>query len=155
LISNDIIHTRIGEVKEEEIESLKQCPEENEEIPNFGIYSDNFIGLNSILYDPVFKKRCDYPKYDKSIEIPQDPDNEKYKSIIPNIEWIQKLIEIATPKGTIVMFNGAQEIPKGWALCDGTNGTPNLIGKFIKGAKSLSDSGEVPSELSEDNEFIL
>lgn len=153
--NNDDIHTRIGEVKEEEIESLKQCPEENEEIPNFGIYSDNFIGLNSILYDPVFKKRCDYPKYDKSIEIPQDPDNEKYKSIIPNIEWIQKLIEIATPKGTIVMFNGAQEIPKGWALCDGTNGTPNLIGKFIKGAKSLSDSGEVPSELSEDNEFIL
>lgn len=153
LISNDIIHTKIGEVKEEEL--LKQCPEENEEIPNFGIYSDNFIGLNSILYDPVFKKRCDYPKYDKSIEIPQDPDNEKYKSIIPNIEWIQKLIEIATPKGTIVMFNGVQEIPKGWALCDGTNGTPNLIGKFIKGAKSLSDSGEVPSELSEDNEFIL
>nr|DAV60119.1 MAG TPA: short tail fiber protein [Caudoviricetes sp.] len=30
------------------------------------------------------------------------------------------------------MFNGASDIPVGWAVCDGTNGTPNLIGKFIK-----------------------
>jgi hypothetical protein len=31
------------------------------------------------------------------------------------------------------MFNGASsEIPEGWAICDGTNGTPNLIGRFIK-----------------------
>jgi hypothetical protein len=37
-----------------------------------GIYSDNFIGLNSKLYDSVFKKRCDYPKYDESVEIPED-----------------------------------------------------------------------------------
>lgn len=36
------------------------------------------------------------------------------------------------PPGIIVMWTG-DIIPEGWALCDGTNGTPNLINKFIKG----------------------
>ncbi|UCG71206.1 MAG: tail fiber protein, partial [Thermoplasmata archaeon] len=31
------------------------------------------------------------------------------------------------PSGTIVMWNGTV-IPNGWALCDGTNGTPDLRG---------------------------
>lgn len=37
------------------------------------------------------------------------------------------------PKGMIVMFSGTA-IPTGWALCDGTNGTPNLTSRFILGA---------------------
>lgn len=37
------------------------------------------------------------------------------------------------PKGTIVMWTGdpANSMPKGWALCDGQNGTPDLRGRFI------------------------
>lgn len=39
------------------------------------------------------------------------------------------------PKGTIVIWSGAADaIPSGWALCDGTNGTPNLSGRFVFGA---------------------
>lgn len=35
------------------------------------------------------------------------------------------------------MWSGAiGNIPAGWALCDGTNGTPNLKGKFIVGYDS-------------------
>lgn len=38
-------------------------------------------------------------------------------------------------KGMILMWSGkAEEIPTGWALCDGNNGTPNLTDKFIVGA---------------------
>lgn len=38
------------------------------------------------------------------------------------------------PKGIISMWSGTiANIPTGWALCDGTNGTPNLSGKFIVG----------------------
>lgn len=34
------------------------------------------------------------------------------------------------PPGTIVMWSG-ETAPKGWALCDGTNGTPDLRGRFV------------------------
>lgn len=41
------------------------------------------------------------------------------------------------PKGGIIMWKGTiAEIPSGWALCDGTNGTPNLRDRFIVGAGS-------------------
>ena len=36
------------------------------------------------------------------------------------------------PAGVIVMWSGSSlSVPAGWALCDGTNGTPNLRGRFI------------------------
>ncbi|MBS1614202.1 MAG: collagen-like protein [Bacteroidetes bacterium] len=36
------------------------------------------------------------------------------------------------PTGVIVMWSGAlANVPSGWALCDGTNGTPNLFDRFI------------------------
>lgn len=41
------------------------------------------------------------------------------------------------PSGVIVMWSGAANaIPTGWALCDGTNNTPDLRGRFIVGAGS-------------------
>lgn len=151
---DETIHTRIGTVKETDFQQLKECPEEQEEV-NVGIYSDNFIGLNSKLYDPIFKKRCDFPKYDESIEVPEDFDDKKYDRAVPNIEWIKELIDRAVPKGTITMFNGASDIPVGWAVCDGTNGTPNLIGKFVKAVATVDQIGDNPSELNENNELIL
>lgn len=37
--------------------------------------------------------------------------------------------------GIVVMWSGAvASIPTGWSLCDGTNGTPDLRGRFIVGA---------------------
>jgi hypothetical protein len=42
------------------------------------------------------------------------------------------------PMGAIAMWAGEKDdIPSGWQLCNGTNGTPDLRNKFIKGA-SLS-----------------
>jgi len=40
------------------------------------------------------------------------------------------------PKGIIVAWNGTVP-PVGWALCNGTNGTPNLTEKFIMGYSTL------------------
>lgn len=39
------------------------------------------------------------------------------------------------PAGTIVMWSGSS-IPSGWALCNGSNGTPDLRDRFIVGAGS-------------------
>ena len=39
------------------------------------------------------------------------------------------------PCGTIVMWSGKPEdIPVGWFICDGSNGTPDLRGRFILGS---------------------
>lgn len=150
---DDTVHTRIGVINEQEFEELKKCPEEQKEV-QVGIYSDNFIGLNSKLYDSVFKKRCDYPKYDESVEIPEDFYDEKYNKAVPNVEWIKELInELAIPSGTIAMYNGQSEIPEGWAVCDGNNRTPNLVGKFIKAVSEIDQIEDNESELN--NEFII
>ncbi len=42
------------------------------------------------------------------------------------------------PSGTIMAYNGTTA-PNGWVLCDGTNGTPNLKGRFILGTGSNTD----------------
>lgn len=47
--------------------------------------------------------------------------------------------------GAIVMWSGALiDIPQGWALCDGTNGTIDLRNRFVVGAGntySIGDTG--------------
>jgi microcystin-dependent protein len=44
-------------------------------------------------------------------------------------------IELFIEPGLVVEFFGlSTALPEGWLLCDGNNGTPNLIDKFIIGA---------------------
>lgn len=46
------------------------------------------------------------------------------------------------PAGLIVLWHGLlSAIPSGWALCDGTSGTPDLRSKFVKGAAAGQDPG--------------
>lgn len=61
-------------------------------------------------------------------------------------EWVWKHMDVSIndfiPKGTIMMFHGeATDIPKGWAICNGENGTPNLIDKFIKASTTSGETG--------------
>ena len=43
----------------------------------------------------------------------------------------------AVPAGVIVMWSGSiASIPSGWALCNGSNGTPDLRDRFVVGAGS-------------------
>lgn len=38
----------------------------------------------------------------------------------------------AVPSGVVVTWPGLSvDIPRGWAICDGTNGTPDIRGRFI------------------------
>ena len=47
------------------------------------------------------------------------------------------------PSGIIAMWSGASNaIPTGWVLCDGQNGTPNLVDRFIVGAGSKYNPGD-------------
>jgi hypothetical protein len=48
----------------------------------------------------------------------------------------------AVPGGTIAMWSGAiADIPDGWALCDGSNGTPDLADRFIMGVSDGKEPG--------------
>lgn len=112
------VQTRIGNV--EELNLLGR--ENNKEVPikGTGIYSGNSCFLKA--------------QYTSLYELPPQDSSSKFAST----EWVNKLI----PKGSIIMFNGlSSEIPKGWHICDGTEGTPNLTGKFIKASNTSGETG--------------
>ncbi|MDF0551819.1 hypothetical protein [Kamptonema sp. UHCC 0994] len=51
------------------------------------------------------------------------------------INYVDRVAKGTVIKGIIVMWSGkAEEIPTGWALCNGQNGTPDLRDRFIVGA---------------------
>lgn len=51
------------------------------------------------------------------------------------------------PSGVIAMWSGqSTNIPDGWALCNGQNGTPNLIDRFIVGAGAKYSPGNTGGE---------
>lgn len=82
------------------------------------------------------------------------PHKECFINIINPGNKVAFIVQLSTddtnPRGVILMFypgattgSTLQEmIPKGYALCDGTNGTPDLRGKFVRAAEDLSDVGE-------------
>ena len=44
-------------------------------------------------------------------------------------------LQSGIPSGFIGLWSGAANaIPSGWVLCDGNNGTPNLVDRFVLGA---------------------
>jgi hypothetical protein len=60
------------------------------------------------------------------------------------IQGIQGLAgsDASIPSGLIAMWAGVlANIPNGWHLCDGLNGTPDLRSKFIKGSAAGAESG--------------
>lgn len=76
-------------------------------------------------------------------------DNEKVKDVYYNNNTVSVIcipdMSTATsgiPAGTIVMYNGTSGIPAGWAICDGTEGTPNLTGNFIKASETAGETGK-------------
>ena len=51
------------------------------------------------------------------------------------------------PSGVITMWSGAiAEIPAGWKLCDGTDGTPDLTDRFVAGAGGQYNVGDTGGE---------
>ena len=56
------------------------------------------------------------------------------------------------PVGGIIMWSGTiASIPSGWALCNGTNGTPNLTDKFIVGAGNTYSTGSTGGSTTHDH----
>lgn len=56
--------------------------------------------------------------------------------------------------GVIVIWRGAiVDIPFGWALCDGNNGTPNLQNQFVVGAGDTYAVDDTGGALFHEHDF--
>lgn len=152
--SLDSIHTRIGNLQELNksinVQQTNSKGTANETItPDVsnnkqGIYSDKLITdkseqFNANLYAPVFKGGPNlnfFPTYEENLLLPTEDDSQ----IVVTSEWVRRLLKKIVPPGTIVAWSGTG-VPDGWALCDGNNGTPDLVDKFIKGGTSNGATG--------------
>lgn len=66
-----------------------------------------------------------------------DAQDEKIKELIKSVVNGLDIL----PVGTILAFSGRlSDIPNGWHICDGTDGTPDLTGRFLEGV--TSDAGK-------------
>lgn len=61
----------------------------------------------------------------------------QFKHLLPMTSSTEQFVQ----PGMIVMYNGVS-VPSGWKLCDGTNGTPNMIDFFL-GYDNASSSSDV------------
>lgn len=166
-----VYHTIIGTYKESEFGISDDTSDK------FGFYSDDVKVTGISLSGAKFSGQL--PSFTETkpdtIANNQFPTmeivNEKIKKAVDdagdtNISLISKN---SLPKGSIIMFNSAENIPDKWQICDGTNGTPNLIDKFIKAGTTLKEEsieltkytnstetpGETIPEQSEDNKYKL
>lgn len=166
-----VYHTIIGTYKESEFGISDDTNDK------FGFYSDDVkvtgISLSGVKFSgqlPSFTETK--PDTIANNQFPtMEIVNEKIKKAVDdagdtNISLISKN---SLPKGSIIMFNSAENIPDKWQICDGTNGTPNLIDKFIKAGTTLKEEsieltkytnstetpGETTPEQSEDNKYKL
>ena len=166
-----VYHTIIGTYKESEFGISDDTNDK------FGFYSDDVKVTGISLSGAQFSGQL--PSFTETkpdtIADNQFPTmeivNEKIKKAVDdagdtNISLISKN---SLPKGSIIIFNSAENIPDKWQICDGTNGTPNLIDKFIKAGTTLKEEsveltkyvgstetpGETTSGQAEDNKYKL
>lgn len=136
-----VYHTIIGTYKESEFGISDDTNDK------FGFYSDDVKVTGISLSGAKFSGQL--PSFIETkpdtIANNQFPTmeivNEKIKKAVDDAgDTNLALINKSTlPKGSIIMFNNANKIPDKWQICDGTNGTPNLIDKFIKAGTTLKE----------------
>lgn len=121
--SSESIQTRYGLLDDLNLAERDNVSQTEPEIKGQGIYSRQ----------GYFSKAS----YEKNYALLEEDDSTKMAST----EWVRKLIKRILPKGTIAAYHG-DSIPDGWALCNGENGTPNLVGKFIRAGETEAEGGQ-------------
>lgn len=64
------------------------------------------------------------------------------------LETVNTMIQNTFKRGMIMAWYGeANKVPEGWAVCNGTNGTPDLSDKFIMGVGTYELYADIPAGL--------
>lgn len=94
-----------------------------------GFYDEVSVGAESV-YDAeknIKQKECQIRVYHKDDVLP--------RSTIKLMRYSVESTASSVPQGSIIPWYGSiGNIPNGFALCDGTNGTPDLRDRFLVGA---------------------
>ena len=84
-----------------------------------------------------------------------DPASGENSGQVPTTAWVQKLVAEGVLPGTVTAFEDGFPVNKntglvnrGWHLCDGTNGTPDLRGRMILGSSDSHAAGSTGGEES-------
>lgn len=120
---SETVKARIGSVKDLQLEvtSGNTTSKDSELVEDADMYGENAIfGL---------------AKYLSNTTIPENDDS----STLASTEWVRRIVQSSIPSGAIIAYNGGQTPPTGWAICDGNNGTPNLLNKFIISGTTQQD----------------
>ena len=60
------------------------------------------------------------------------------------------------PRGAIMIWYGSSSnLPEGWWICDGTNGTPNLLGRFVVCAGNNTETNYTPGQVTGTDNYTL
>ncbi len=71
-----------------------------------------------------------------------------------NIKNKEGFQQTSFTSGMIIIWNGTlSNIPSGWVLCDGNNGTPDLRGRFVLGVNSNTNRSIVANQIEEIREL--
>lgn len=97
------------------------------DIRGIGCRIEKPAGLNGLGWRIIVGSGTDEDPIPDS-DIGTDTGQVPYKPYDPRAAY-------GVPAGVIAMWSGTTA-PQGWAICDGTNGTPDLRGRFIVGHKS-------------------
>ncbi len=116
----------------------------NEKIANDAVTVDkianNAVGTNQIANDAVT-----YGKIQNVVTANRVLGSTAANGVVSEVQINASMIASGVgvvPAGGIIMWSGTT-IPAGWALCNGTNGTPNLMDRFIVGSGSTYDVGNI------------
>ncbi|MEM1191741.1 MAG: hypothetical protein AAGI72_24660 [Pseudomonadota bacterium] len=81
------------------------------------------------------------------------PTQDDYSNLFTRLESVEQSIVSLTaaglPAGVIIIWSGAiADIPAGWVLCNGLNGTPDLTDRFVIGAGDTFPVGQNAGSLT-------
>lgn len=105
-------------------------------------YINQLVATNPLGSDPIASG-------DDHIRLIKSALQATFPNLTGPVTVSQSVINNPFPTGGIIMWSGAiSAVPSGWALCDGTNGTPNLRDRFVVGAGSTYAVGDTGGNAS-------
>jgi hypothetical protein len=100
-------------------------------------YLNQLVAANPLSTDAV-SQADDHLRMIKSVLLSTFPNLDSAVTATP------KQLNNPVPQGAIILWSGAvASIPTGYALCDGTQGTPDLRGNFVVGAGGAYNPNDI------------